>query len=171
MLGLGIFAFTVGLLYWMYRAKKQNLFKRHELPKRHETKIDGSEVRAFLDMTTSLDCLKEDGTRFGPSFRLTSPPPLPHPGNCQCKIVPISYTSTEVFQGEGGTHGTHESALGLLKDEDAQLFKKMLLGFYVQPLPATFEVFCQPFEIEKFTDDIRARALALMKKKFETGPP
>ena len=92
-----------------------------------KTTIEAFEVQTFLEAQTPLVCLKEDGQKFGQQFKQKIPPELPHTTGCQCQLVQIYYTSSDVFQGENQENHTKPSSLGDLKAEDARILKQLLI--------------------------------------------
>lgn len=163
-----ILVVAVSLIYWLFKMKKQGIFRsrrpQNDLP---VTSIEGHELRTFLDIDTPLECLRDDGVRYGQSFRLKNMPPIPHNQQCRCQTVPLSYTSSEVFQGALRDKSPRQTTLGELEAHDAQLLKSMLMGLHIHPLPIDFDTFCQQFDLSKVSEDYQSQILELVKKGFE----
>lgn len=157
---------AAGLLYWLNKIRKKNVFKRHKPIERSPTKIDGFEVQAVLSADTPLECLRHDGLRYGASFRLKTAPPLPHNELCQCKVVNLSYSSSEVFEGALRKNSMRESTLGVLSFAEASVLKDMLKGLHTQ-IPTDFKEYCQQFDLEPFSEERQAKIVALVRKKFD----
>ncbi len=162
---LVIVAFS--LLYWLHRIRKKGIFKRYTPPQPTTTTITGYEVRTPIMLDTSPECFRLDGLRFGEDFRLKTAPPLPCNDTCQCKLIPLSYTSTEVFQGALRKNSTRETEIGTLEHKDAQIFKEMLLNLYPKPNEDDFEEYCKQFSLDQLSEEVRQRMKAVVQSKFE----
>ncbi|MBF0240029.1 MAG: hypothetical protein HQM12_20195 [SAR324 cluster bacterium] len=158
---------AIALGFWLLRSKKKHLFQRYKPPVKVITQIRGSRVAAYLGLDTPLECLMADETRFGESFRLKQLSQFPHGANCRCSIQPISFSSTEVFEGALRTQGGNESEVGFLSSTEASALKKMLLGLYSHPLPLTFEMFCQQFDFNNIEPATYKLMVELIKKGFD----
>ena len=166
MLKLFIALFGLILVYWIYKKKKQ-LFKRHPNIEPVITTIEAFEVQTFLEAQTPLVCLKEDGQKFGQQFKQKVPPELPHTTGCQCKLVKIYYTSSDVFQDENQETYLKSSSLGDLKAEDARILKQFLIQSYQASKFKSFEEMLSDFNPELISEDIRDGFLALIKNAFQ----
>ncbi|MGK5093798.1 hypothetical protein WDW89_17525 [Deltaproteobacteria bacterium TL4] len=162
-----IIVIAIGLIYWILRIKKNKLFRRHSRPQKVITNIEGNEVRTFLGLQTPLTCLKDDGFRFGKSFRVKTAPTLPHNEDCQCKILSIAYASTDIFETEPPTRKGYESFVGELSYQEAQVLKRILIGLHTRPLPLEFEVFCQQLGLDQLSEEVRSKARPLVQQNFD----
>lgn len=158
---------AVALLYWLYNMKKKKVFKRNRPIERRLTTISGSEIQTFLSADTPLECLAQDGVRFGESFRLKEISPLPHNEQCRCKIVNLSYTSEEVFQGALREDTHRESTIGRLDYKEASLLKSMLQNMHTDSDTASFEVYCQQFDLSSLSSEREQQFIELVREKYE----
>lgn len=165
MLKLFIAVFSLILLYWIYKKKGQILVRRKETEPVITT-IQASELQTVLDWHTPLQCLQEDGLKFGNKFKKKVPPKLPHTEGCCCQIIEIYYTSAEVFQGGLNEQKKHPSALGQLNGKDAHHLKQMLLGVHEAPEGIEFREFLDAYPIEQFSEQVREDVIGLVEKAF-----
>ena len=156
----------VGLIFWLNRIRKKDVFKRHHRIERSETSVSGFEIQTPLSAETPLECLRHDGLRFGESFRLKTAPPLPHNEHCQCKIVNLSYTSTEVFEGALRHHSIRETTMGTLDHKEASLLREMLKNLHPQ-LPNDFEEYRQRFDLDTLSREKQQQMIELVREKFD----
>jgi len=169
MLRVFLIIISISLIYWLTLLKKKKVFKRKSVPKSVVTKIEGYECQAVLGLETPLECLRDDGVRFGNKFQKKNVPELPHSEQCKCESVPLFYTSSDIFQGGAGLSKTsRKTCVGSLDAPDAQLLRQMLLGLYTYPLPVNFEAFCHQFE-DGFSESVREELLALLEKGYQQG--
>ncbi|MBF0287977.1 MAG: hypothetical protein HQM14_09175 [SAR324 cluster bacterium] len=157
---------AIALIYWISNIRKKNVFKRHRLPERTLTAINGFEVQTFLSVETPLECLQYDGLRFGESFRLKMPPPLPHQDNCQCKVVDLSYTSTEVFDGALRENSFRDTAIGVLNYKEASILKEMLKNLHAE-IPENFETYCEQLELDVLSKEKQEKIKELIQQKMD----
>ena len=157
---------VAGLVYWLNRLRKRQIFKRHASVERPLTRIGGFEIQTMLDSTTPLECLQHDGLRYGESFRLKTAPPLPHNAQCTCKAIPLSYSSAEIFEGALRKNSMRQSAMGVLTAQEAMLLKEMLKGVSTQA-PNDFETYSQQFDLGFLSEGKRAKMAELVQKKFD----
>ncbi|MBF0280207.1 MAG: hypothetical protein HQM13_20575 [SAR324 cluster bacterium] len=155
----------IGLIFWLNRIRKRGVFKRYKGVERSVTGIHGFEIQTMLSSATPLECLRHDGLRFGESFRLKVSPPLPHNQQCQCQVVSLSYTSTEVFDGALRNNSERATAIGSLSYKEAHLLKEMLKTLH-SDLPPDFEEYCQQFELDDLPPDLREKMTGLVREKF-----
>ncbi len=157
---------AIALIYWINNIRKKNVFKRYQLPQRPTTAISGSEIQTFLSVDTPLECLQHDGLRFGDSFRLKVAPPLPHQGDCRCKVVDLSYTSTEVFDGALRENSFRETAIGVLNYKEASILREMLKNLYAE-IPENFEEYCQQFKLDALAQEKQEKIRDLVHQKLD----
>lgn len=159
---------AVGLIYWVHNMRKKKVFRRHRVVERRVTKISGSEVQTFLDGDTPLECLLQDGIRFGESFKLKEAPTLPHNDHCRCVIDERTFSSEDVFKGVLREGSGRESVIGTLNDSEAQALKKMLLSLQTDSLPENFESFWEKFDHQCWDAERTALVKKLIQQKLES---
>jgi hypothetical protein len=104
--------------------------------------------------------------RYGKQFKQKKAPDLPHEAGCRCEATKLFYTSDDVFQGTSPVL-THKSALGDLSTKDALLLKNILLKIRTSTGKGGFSDFLEQFEINKFSENIRSRAISLVEHAFD----
>ena len=152
MLKLFIAVVAIALAYWIYRLKRRHLLVRHTSPEPVITALEGTEMRAFLNWDTPIECLHDDGWRCGERFQAKQPPALPHCERCQCEEVKLFYTSAEVFQGTSAPTPRH-SGLGELPGEVALLLKLLLLELHESAVEENFGAFWESLGAERIPDE------------------
>ncbi len=156
----------VGLIFWLNRIRKRGVFKRHKLIERSITAISGFEIQTMLSLDTPLECLRHDGLRFGESFRLKVSPPLPHNEHCQCKVVNLSYTSSEIFEGALRNNSLRETSIGTLEHQEAYILREMLTNLHAQK-PTDFEEYCRQFDLGELSREMQVKISKLIREKFD----
>ena len=166
MLKLFIAAISVGLIYWVWRQKKQIFANRNNNTDPFITTIEAIEVQTFLDWNTPQFCLECDGIRYGKQFKQKTAPDLPHEPGCRCEATKLFYTSEDVFQGTSPVL-THKSALGDLSTKDAFLLKQILLKIRTSSEKGNFSDLLEQFEINNFSENVRSGAISMAEHAFE----
>ena len=167
MLKLFIAAFSVALLYWVWHKKNQIFSKRNNKIEPFITTIEAIEIQTFLDWDTPQLCLESDGIRYGKQFKQKKPPNLPHEEGCKCEAIKLFYTSDDVFQGTSPILA-HKSAIGKISSTDALLLKKMLLKIKTDNNIGSFSDFLEQFETNNFSEDVRTKAISMLKYSFNS---
>ena len=166
MLKLFIGIFALILLYWIYK-KKGQFFVRHHHAEPVITTIQAVVIQTFLDKNTPLECLLDDGQKFGDRFKMKAPPDLPHTEGCLCEIFQSYYTSSDVFQGENSERVNHPSALGALGSMDANILKKLLIRTYNAHGYTSYKSMLEEFDLDLISDSIRVELLSLVEDAFQ----
>jgi len=165
MLKLFIAAFSVALLYWLWKKKDKIFSRQKNNVEPFITTIEATEIQTFLDWDTPRLCLECDGIRYGTHFKQKKPPDLPHEPGCRCEAIKLFYTSDDVFQGTSPIL-SHKSALGEISLTEALLLKKMLLKIITDSKKTNFAEFLNQFDLNIFSNDIRSKAIALLERAF-----
>lgn len=160
-----IVAVAAMLLFWVYRMKKQHIFKRHQLPQRVITEIQGHEIVVPLYFDTPLECLRADGIYYGPMFQLKESPIKEN--QCQCVHVPLSYTSKEMFTGRLPQRAPRPTMLGEMQYEQAKVIRSILEELYTRPIPPDFSMFSKQFDLSSLEESVQTELLSQVRTRFE----
>lgn len=119
--------FLIAIIILTMRARSKR--KGPVIVRGKQISIRGQKLTAHISRQTDLQCLLDDGRKFGEDFKDKAPPQLPHSDSCQCSMENIVQHSHEIFQSKKTTAPeTHQTDLGSLTDKEYRYYKYTLIA-------------------------------------------
>lgn len=129
-------------------------------------KLSGYQVQAYIHPRMSRACLFDHGMQFGRGFRRKEGPELPHDADCRCRLVPFSFTSSEVFNGALRNLAPVESSLPGLSERDARRLVETLRSVEGGSLPESEAAYLEACEIRGFDAASREAVTAFFRERY-----
>lgn len=129
-------------------------------------KLSGYQVNAYVHPRMSRACLFDHGMQFGRGFRRKEGPELPHDADCRCRLVPFSFTSSEVFNGALRNLAPVESSLPGLSERDGRRLVEMLRSVEGGRLPQSEEAYLTACEPQGFDAASREAVSGFLRERY-----
>lgn len=129
-------------------------------------RVEGFQVVAYLHPRISRGCLFDHGMQFGKGFRRKEGPALPHDEHCGCRVVPFSFTSSEVFEGALRRGWPIASTIEGLPEEEARRLIDRLREASAQPLPGSVAEALEQVGLEDFPSQWREPVEQFMRERY-----